>query len=351
MSNDTVRVNANKLQTICAQILHKVGVREDEATYIATLLVEADLRGKPTHGVMRLATYIDYIKHGSMNVTPNIQLIKDEKATAVIDGDNGLGQIVASHAMDVAVEKAKTYGIGVVSVKNSGHLGEMGLLAKEANRHKMIGYVATNGGPMMAAWGGAKPILGNNPFAVAIPRGDDNPVLIDMALSKTARGNIILADKKGTSIPEGWAIDEAGNTTTDPQAALLGSVLPMGDHKGYALALMIEMLTSTLIGGVPGHALNMLAPPEPSKPLQTTNIVIALNVLHFSEWDSFQARLDDLLQTIKQTGNEGKSVLIPGERSAAMKKENVKLGTPLSKNVYEDLTRLMKQFAIHTSLS
>lgn len=346
MSDDTVRVNKDKLQTICTEILHEVGMPSEDAAYVASLLVEADLRGKATHGVMRLATYIDYIKHGSMNVTPHIKLIKDEKATAVIDGDNGVGQIVASRAMNIAIDKAKTYGIGIVGVKNSGHLGEMGLLAKEANRHHMIGYVATNGGPMMAAWGGAKPILGNNPFAIAIPRENEEPVLIDMAFSKTARGNIILANKKGTPIPEGWAIDEAGQPTTDPKAALLGSVLPMGEHKGYALALMLEILTSTLMGGVPGHALNMLAPPEPTHPLQTTNIVLAINVTHFQAWDSFQTRLNELIQTIKQTSKDDKQVLIPGERSTAIKKKNVKLGTPLSKNVYEELKQLMQQYHI-----
>lgn len=346
MPAERLLINSDDLTNFCTHILHRAGLAEEEAEYVSSLLVEAELRGRATHGVVRLKTYIEFVKHGTINVRPNLRTLKDDMAVSVIDGDNGFGQIVASTAMDLAIEKAERFGVGIVGVQNSGHLGEIGLIARRVVPHQMIGGVLTNGGPMMAAWGGSQPVLGNNPFAVCVPRRDGPPVILDMALSKTARGNIVLAEREGRKIPEGWAINIEGQSTTDPKEALLGSVLPMAEHKGYGLALIMEMLSSVLVGGLPGYSLGMLMPPQLDRPLGTTNLVTAINIKSFIEWEHFQNALENLLTTIKSSAKENETIFIPGERSEKTYKKNVEIGINLSPNIVADLRCLGKEFNV-----
>ncbi|WP_240377369.1 Ldh family oxidoreductase [Bacillus piscicola] len=340
------KVKSVELESFCSKILQKIGLTKNDAEHVSSLLVEADLRDHSTHGVVRLATYVDLVKHNVINTQPNIKVVSDRKATGTIDGDHGFGQIIASKAMDLAIQKAQTYGIGMVGVINSGHLGELGLIAKQVVPHRMVGSISTNGGPMMAPTGGSQPILGNNPFAVCIPRRRDTPIVVDMALSKTARGNIILAEKEGREIPEGWALDQSGNPTTDPKDALLGSVLPMAGHKGYSLALLNEIMSSALIGGTPGYSLGMLTPPDYDKPLRVSHSVTAVNIEHFTEWDAFQDQLDNLIDTIKTSAKQGETIYIPGERSEESYKRLLKTNIELSVGIIEELKRLGEEYDV-----
>ncbi|WP_053437870.1 Ldh family oxidoreductase [Sporosarcina globispora] len=350
MVTEKILIKSRNLNDFCTQILHKAGLPQEEAVYVSTLLTEAELRGRSTHGVVRLKTYVDFVNSGSINVKPNIKTLKDEMAITVIDGDNGFGQIVATKAMDLAIEKARKFGVGIVGVQNSGHLGEIGLIAKRVIPHRMIGSVLTNGGPMMAAWGGSKAILGNNPFAVCVPRENGPPLIVDMALSKTARGNIILADREGRAIPEGWALNKEGYPTTDPKEALLGSVLPMAEHKGYALSLIIEVISSVLIGGLPGYSLGMLSPPLLDRPLGTSNLVTAININNFIDWDHFQIALENLISTIKESARDEENIFIPGERSEKIREKRLRLGVELTSNIVADLKYLGEEFNVNFPL-
>lgn len=346
MCSEEGRIKADDLQHFCAEVFHNSGLSREDAALMAELLVEADLRGYSTHGVVRMGTYLDYAKHGVINVKATIQTLRDEAAIALIDGDDGFGQIVASRAVDIAVNKAEQYGIGAVGVRNSGHLGALGLIAKRAAAQRMIGLVYTNAGPVMAAWGGSKPVLGNNPFAVCIPRENGPAVLIDMALSTTARGNIILAEREGKEIPEGWALDRAGRPTTNPTEALLGSVMPMAGHKGYVLSLLMELLTSVLVGGLPGYSLGLLAPPQYERPLGTSNLVIAINVGSFIEWDRFQASLEHILGYIKESAEQEEQIFIPGERSDNQRQHHAAFGIQLQSNIVAELKRLAEEYNV-----
>lgn len=352
MNTEHFKVKSDNLVDFCANILRKVGLSTDEATYVASLLVESEMRGRVTHGIMRLPMYVELIKSNAINPTPKIVTIKDENSVAILDGDHGIGQIVATKAFDMAIIKASKFGLGIVGVINSGHLGELGLLSRKVLPHRMIGSIMSNGGPIMAAWGGATPVLGNNPFAVCIPRCEKPPIIIDMALSKTARGNIIKAEKENEDIPEGIALDKNGNPTIDPSKALEGSILPMANHKGYALALLVEILTSVLSGGTIGPKIGKMYPVERDQPLKISHLITVINIENFIGWEQFQNQLGELVHAIKQSKLNEKNVFIPGERSQLTYQHNFsREEIVLSYNGYMDLIKLGEEYNVKVNLS
>ena len=212
-------------------------------------LVEADLRGVESHGLVRLAIYAERLRRGAIASRPHITVVRQSSATAVVDGGNGMGQVVGAYAMRLAIEKGRAGEPAFVSVRNSNHFGAAAYFAEMAVAEDMIGVAYTIGGiNHMTPWGGAEAILGNNPFAVAFPVRNAPPVVLDMACSVAARGKIIVAAKENVPIPADWAVDRDGVPTTDAKAALEGFVSPVGGPKGYALTLAIGLLSTMLSG-------------------------------------------------------------------------------------------------------
>ena len=245
------RVFFPDLKAFCCQAYTKVGVPADEAEIIADLLARADLRGVETHGVTRLPIYIRRLQKGYVRKECHLTPIKDKGPTAFLEAHGSMGHVVAYRAMEKAIAKAQEYGIGWVSVKDSGHFGVAGLFPMMALDQDFIGYIVSNSAPMMFPWGGRERIIGNNPMAYAVPADKCPPIVLDFSLGVVSSGKLILARKKGERIPFGWAVDKEGLPTDDPYEGYEGggSLMPVGGHKGYGMVLVHEMLTAVLTGG------------------------------------------------------------------------------------------------------
>ena len=217
------------------EILKKLGASEEDSEFVAEATIDADLKGFTSHGIGRFPQYLVSIKSGTINLKDDITIEKETPAIALINGNSGFGQAVSYKAMQIAIKKAKEVGIGCVGVHNTNHFGVTGFYSDLALRENCIGLVIANTDPAIAPLGGSKPLIGTNPIALGIP--SETYITVDMATSVTARGKIIESKRKGLDLPDGWALDKAGNPTNDLEAALEGSILPFGGFKGYALSL------------------------------------------------------------------------------------------------------------------
>jgi len=227
------------------------GLPAADAAACAAQTVDAELRGVASHGCVRLRVFVDRLRRGTVNPTPAVRVVTELPAYALLDGDRGMSAIGGTRAMEHAIAKAAASGIGAAGVRRVSHTGHVGWFARMALARGMIGVVASSATPNMAASGGAERLVGNNPIAFAIPSAGDAPVVFDMATSKVARGWVLLAAKNGTPIPPDWALDADGRPTTDAERAVGGTLLPVGEHKGFGLALVLGLLTDVLTGNVP----------------------------------------------------------------------------------------------------
>ena len=296
----------------------------DDAGIIAESIVYAHIREKHTHGAERLGIYIKKIEQGLMNPGTPIDIIKDIPVIAVINANNGFGQVAAVKAMRIAVEKAKVYGIGLVGVKDSNNFGTAGFVGEQAVNESMIGIVLSNSAPAIAPTGGNKPLFGTNPICIAFPASKDSfPIVFDMACSSVARGKVRLAAKKGEKIPLGWAADEHGIDTDDPYEALKGTMLPIGGYKGYGLALCIDILAGVMTdSGFAGEVKNLNHPSDKSR---YGHMLIAINPDVFMTDDEYTNRINKMMVNVKECGNQG-SIYLPGEQSfnkATNNKKNI----------------------------
>ena len=281
-----------------------------------------------------------------MNPAPDISLTQTAPAVGLVDGQDGLGILVAHRAMQFAMSLAAKAGSGFVAVRRSSHCGAASYFCKMAAEAGMISMVFTNTASGVPPWGGRAPYLGTNPIAFGFPGPGGQHVLVDMSSSVTARGNIIKAAQAGQPIPEGWALDAAGAPTTDPNAALKGAVLPMAGPKGYALALAVEIFAGILTGAAFGSHVGWMYDDRP-EPVDIGHAFLALNVATLMDLDTFQARLDDMVREIKQTPlAEGhKAILIPGERKRQAAARRA-AGVPLPDNVLAELDAMALELGL-----
>ena len=248
------RVSTTQLTAFATRALFAAGLPEDDAQAVAGLMVEADLRGSDTHGVIQLPLYVRRLRAGGINAKPNIRVMSDRTAVALIDGDNGMGHLVMRRATFLAIEKAKANGIGWVGARMSNHAGPAALYVMLPLEHDMIGlYFAVGSNNHLPPWGGSESLLGTNPMAVAIPALEEPPIVLDMAPTVAAYGKVRLKAQRGEPMPEGWMIDRQGKPLTDPKRASEGFLVPIGGPKGYGLALMIGLLAGTLNGAAFGR--------------------------------------------------------------------------------------------------
>lgn len=331
---------AKDLQTFCEQVLTRLGMPQRDAAVVADSLVRADLEGNEGHGISRLAIYAKRIREGRIAADPAIAF---EPAGAVlrVDGGGGLGQVVASRAIERAMPLAREYGLAGIFVRNSNHFGTAAYFCQQACRENMALIAMTNSPPGIPPWGGKKAFFGTNPIAFGFPNRDGPPVIVDMSSSVVARGKIILAAKLGTPIPPGWAIDENGVETTDPDAALRGAVLPVGGAKGYALAMAVEIMCGVLSGAAYGpHVNNLYKDGDPP-----ANVGHSFILLDISKWmpledyfDMMKTFLREVKEVPKAAGTE--EIRYPGERRHAEFLERSARGLAVSKEVTAELQRL-----------
>ena len=334
MTQAPARLRAEVLQDFATACFAAVGMRRDDAALVADSLLAAELRGVTSHGLIRLPVYLANLKDGSVDPTARPGLVADGPTVATLDGRRAMGQVASKLGMEIAVERASGSGIAAVAVRNSNHFGAGAYWAMLALPHNMIGIAMTNGAVAMAPTGGVTPLLGNNPLAVASPAGSEYPIVLDMAMTTVARGWIKLAAMRDQPLPDGWALDAKGRPTNDPNAALDGSLMPVGGYKGYGLAVVVELLTGVLAGAALGPALENMGftAGSASEPVTTPahrvggsgtgHFFVAIDIGRFMPLEEYKARVDALVQTMKLAELvEGASgILLPGERELQTEK-------------------------------
>jgi LDH2 family malate/lactate/ureidoglycolate dehydrogenase len=334
------RYRAEDLHEFCCAVLEKLHVPRADTREVGDCLVLADLRGVDSHGVIRLPVYAKRIRTNAVNARAVPRIIRTHAAAALMDGDNGLGAIVGSAAMEKAIELAATAGIGFVGVRGTNHFGIASFYVEKALQQGFIGCAASNAPPHMAAFGGRARFLGTNPFSIGIPTKKEPPLLFDASTSVVARGKIIVAAQEGKSIPSGWAIDPEGNPTTDAKAALAGSVLPFGGPKGSAISFIIDVLCGVLTGSAFALHLGTLENLEAEQNLG--HIFMAMRTDLFMTKDEFADRMDEIVRMLKSSppAPDVDRVLAPGEIERQNEAKNRVLGVPLVPSVIDQLAAL-----------
>ncbi|MDR1534197.1 MAG: Ldh family oxidoreductase [Planctomycetota bacterium] len=344
-AEETVRIPAGKLIDFTYQTFKRVGAPEADAKLIAESFIDSDLRGVYSHGIMRLPIYIHHCRKsgpGGINPRAAVRIVKEGLSFAHVDGDNGMGHLVSIRAMEIAMAKAEKTGMAFVSVYNSNHNGAEGYFAKLAADRGMIGFFVTVGGRnIIAPTGGLTPLLGNNPFAYAIPAKRHYPVVLDMACSVVARGWILLAIKNGLKVPDGWAVDRDGNPTNDAREAYDGLVLPFGGYKGYALTLIGCILGGVLSGAAIGKEVTDLYG-DFDRDQNVGHFMWALDLKSILPPDDFMERMDSLIDELKASRlAEGiERIYVPGEKEFLVKEENERLGIPVTLGVLKELNSM-----------
>ncbi|MFE4196994.1 Ldh family oxidoreductase [Paenarthrobacter sp. NPDC056912] len=325
------------------------GVAPVDARIVAANLVESEARGVPSHGLMLLPMYLDRLRDGSVIATGRGEVVSDQGAVSVLDAGHRLGQVTGVWAMELAIGKARSFGLGAVAVRNAFHFGGAFSYAVQAANQGMIGIAAANTRPLMPAPGGAKAVVGNNPLAFAVPQSGGSPIVLDMALSEAALGKIRLAAAEGREIPPTWASDVFGVPTTDPSAALAGLLLPMGGPKGYGLALIVDLLTGALSGGGFGQGVRGLYA-DTAVPNNAAHFFLALDPSRFSV--GFDERAKELASEIKAspTAPGVDCVFLPGEIEDQRAQAARTNGIRLEATVFHTLLASAKRVGVTTML-
>ena len=341
------RFKSNELRGLVSRLAVAGGVPADDADVFARVLVDADLQGVSTHGVSRLNIYMQRIEKGLIDPKAVLGIDRNGGSVLALDAGNGLGQVQAMKALEMLTPLAKQNGIAAVTIRNSQHFGALSYYCNRAAEQDLILLAMTNCEPAMSPAGGFEAFFGTNPIAASFPTGKGYSVKIDMATSIVARGNIIAAQKKGQAIPEGWALDPAGEPTTDASQALLGTVLTMAGHKGYALALMIEVFSSVLSGAAIGSEIGSMYKNMDRKQ-DVGHFFCLLNIAAFLDVKDFKQRMDETIDKLKagkrRPGVE--EILIPGERSSRKAAENEAAGVPVADVVVGEIKELCSRLNV-----
>ena len=337
-------IEYHRLKNFVREVIRTEGIPAEHAEIAADSLVNADLRGIGSHGVSRIPLYLKRIKLGLVNPNPNITIAKDSGTTMILDGDFGLGQVVANTAMKYAIRIAQKNNVAIVAVCKSNHFGTAAYYAMMALKEDMIGFVCSNTTPLMPAPSGTQKVVGNNPFAIAVPSNSEMPIVLDMACSEAALGKILLAKNQGKKIPETWATNNMGLPTTDPDAALQGFLLPIGGPKGYGLAVMIDILAGVLSGSSFGRSMTSIYKDFQNKQ-DCGHLFITVKISSLMEINRFKERIDVLIKEIKSStrvqGSE--EIYLPGEIEHRKMQKQIKEGISLDPVTYNELKEIAVQ--------
>ncbi|MBL0131767.1 MAG: Ldh family oxidoreductase [Chitinophagaceae bacterium] len=344
-------------------VFQKIGCSDEHAATAATSLLSADLRGIDSHGVARLSGYVRLWEVKRINARPEIKIIHETPSTAVVDGDSGLGLVIAPFAMQIAIEKARQVGTGWVSVQNSNHFGIAAHHAMMALEHDMIGIAMTNASPLVAPTFSIDKMLGTNPICMAAPAGNEPPFVADLATTTAANGKLEILQRKNILTPDGWVQDKDGNPSNDPHALKTGgALLPLGgdrehgSHKGYALGAMVDIFSALLSGAnyapwvPPFPAYVPMPAQQPGKGIG--HFLGAMRVDAFRPADDFKKSMDHWIQGFRKAktvpGEE--KVLVPGDPERAYEAERMVNGIPLLDAVVADLKWLGEKFSLDLML-
>jgi ureidoglycolate dehydrogenase (NAD+) len=324
------------LEKFTAECLERLGLQSADARLVAQTLIAANLRGVDSHGVVRLPHYATRLRNGSVKARPNMTVKRTAPSAAVVEGDAGMGQLVAVRAMQEAISLARETGVGAAVARNSSHCGACAWFVEMAVKEGMIGVALTHTDSIMVPPGMKRIFLGSNPIAFGAP-GEREPVIIDMSTTHVAWGKILVARQEGKSIPPDWGIDKDGKPTTDPNAVV--GLAPTGSHKGYALAAMVEILCAQLAGVPFGrHVTKMYG--ELDKPRNLGHFMLALDVGRFTDAKQFGAQIAAFLKEIHLEG-----ALAPGDPERRTAERREREGIPLGSTV-EELNKLARELGV-----
>ena len=340
------RIDPLRLIDFATAVYQSVGMPEPDARLVADTLVQADLWGHQSHGVLRLGWYLDRVRNKVMNPVTTPEFVVNAGSIAVIDGHDGVGHVLTRLAQNEAVKRAKAHGMGAVAVRNSNHFGTCMYYTMSGARDGCVMLLTSNGGPAMAPWGGRKKIVGTNPWSVATPAGRHAPFAVDMANTGVARGKIYLARQRREPIPLGWAINAAGEPTTDPQEAIDGIILPMAGHKGYAIAAMVDVLSGVLTGS--GFLSKVFSPYKTADKSNCGHLMVALNIEAFMPLAEFNERMEAWVAEVKSVplAKGYDEVFYPGEMEANNDLKNRRDGLALPADTIADLERIAGETGI-----
>lgn len=344
----SLHVSPEALQRFIQTTFLSQGLPDVDAAQIARLMTEADLQGSDGHGVIRLPQYVKRIQAGGINKNPQIRVVQERAAMAVIDGDNGMGHLVVSHAVDLAIEKARTAGVAWVSTRYSNHAGPASLYARRPLAHDMLGlYFAVGNANHLPPWGGMDMLLSTNPISAGIPTDEEPPVVLDMATTVAAYGKVKAKAKRGEQMPEGWMIDRQGKPLLDPKRASEGFLLPIGEHKGYGLALIVGLLAGTLGGAAMGRdVIDFNA--DHKTVTNTGQAILVIDLSAFGDPQDFKQSVDKLVRDIR--GSERlpgvERIWLPGEQSHEKRQRYNTAGIPVSDGVMAELNTLAAELGI-----
>jgi len=334
-----------RLERFVADVLTALDVLPDHAKTTARRLLEADLRGRSGHGLIRLPQYVPRIEAGGINLRPDIGLLRETPVSALIDGDNGLGQVVMTHAVETAITKATGAGLAWVGTVHSNHAGAAGVYTSMAVRHDLIAiYLAVASVNVMPPWGGRERLLGTNPISVAIPAGEEAAFVLDIATTVTSHGTIKVVAQAGEQMPEGWVVDLDGNPILDPHRVDEGFLMPIGGYKGSGLNMAIGLLAGVLNDAAFGSEVidhrNV-----PSQGANTGQSIMVLRPDLFRELDDFKTAMDHHLRALRASGAPG-NVHLPGEGSARLEAEQGQTGITVPDMLLGQLRDLSVRFGL-----
>jgi len=360
---DYLRVDHESLKAWVRDVFIRLGCSIEDSSIIADVLVSADLMGISSHGVQRVKRYVDGIKAGSVNPKPKVKVVRASGAVAVIDGDSGLGHPTTSLAADLAVEKAKDYGIGLVVIRDSHHFGIAGYYSLKISDKGFIGLTITNSTPLVAYTNTVVKYLGTNPIAVSVPRPQPPPILFDAATSVVPLGKIEIYSKIGKKIPKGWVVGIDGGLLEGDATHILkevkegrAAILPLGGvgellggHKGSGLAMLIDIFAGVLSGSGWGSHVRYTVS---DKPGNVGHAVMALRIDSFMGKEEFYGRIENYVHEIKSLKKHPKAerIWIPGEKAWLTKQTRLRIGIPIHKNVYEELKKISDEIGIPFAL-
>jgi L-2-hydroxycarboxylate dehydrogenase (NAD+) len=346
--SSVVTVTFEHLRDFIARGLEKAGIPAEDAQTVAGLMAKADMQGSDGHGVIRLPQYFKRIKLGGINTKPQMRIIEERAGTAVLHGDNGMGHLVVSKAVEIAMEKAKQTGVAWVGTRYSNHAGPASLYASMPIEHDMLSlYFAVGNANHMPPWGGMDMLLSTNPIAAGIPSGSEVPIVLDMATTVVAYGKVKAKAKRGEQMPEGWMIDREGKPLLDPNRAAEGFLLPIGGHKGYGLALLVGMLAGTLGGAAMGKQVvdfNV----DHQTVTNTGQAIMVLDLKAFGDPAEFKRAADTLIGDLRTSERLPgvDRIWLPGEQSHLKRQRFAKEGIPIAAGLAQELAKLAQDWGI-----
>jgi len=335
----TIRVEAARLRDYCSAILRGLGTPEAQSEIVADSLVEADLRGVASHGANLVALYVSRIRAGAMHPKTEIRVVADDGSTLRLDGGLGPGQVAGVHAIDEAIERARRHGTAAVSVRESTHLGALGYYTLRAAEHGVFAMAFQNGPTIVPPFGSITPLFSTNPFSYAIPAGEEAPIVFDIATTAVAGNKLVLARKRGESIPESWAADEHGRPTTDPSQASLQRLQWFGGHKGFGIALLVEVLSGVLTDSSFGRSERSDSEFVGSERVAKGYLFLALDIGRFLPLPEFRERVDELIRDMRrcEPAPGVERIYAPGEIEHLRRLDALQKGIPMAANVIAEL--------------